>query len=296
LIVFDSTIVCWQIKSYFTLCTFHFEAIPMRVETAMPNVLSLHGRVAVVTGGTQGLGEAVARVFAARGAAGIVICGRNIAKGEAVAQDLTSQACKAVFVHADLVKLEDCRAVIAAADRAFGRVDVLVNAAASTDRGTITDTSPELYDYIMALNVRAPFFLMQDAIKIMQREKSAGSIINILSMSAHGGQPFLTPYSMSKGALLTLTRNVAFALMDQRIRVNGLGVGWMDTPGEDAIVKKYHGKHDGWLAEAEQSQPWGRLVKPDEVARACAYLASDESGLMSGAIIDFAQMVLGAHA
>jgi NAD(P)-dependent dehydrogenase (short-subunit alcohol dehydrogenase family) len=268
----------------------------MTAETTAPNLLSLQGRVAVITGGTQGLGEAVARVFAARGAAGIIICGRNISKGEIVAQDLTSEACKAIFVHADLAQVEDCRAVIMAADRAFGRVDVLVNSAASTDRGTIIDTSPELYEYIMALNVRAPFFLIQDAIKIMQREKIAGSIINILSMSAHGGQPFLTPYSMSKGALLTLTKNVAFALMDQRIRINGLGVGWMDTPGEDAIVKKYHGKQDGWLTEAEQSQPWGRLVKPEEVARACAYLASDESGLMSGAIIDFAQMVLGAHA
>jgi NAD(P)-dependent dehydrogenase (short-subunit alcohol dehydrogenase family) len=100
---------------------------------------------------------------------------------------------------------------------------------------------------------------------------------------------------MSKGALLTLTKNVAFALMREHIRVNGLCVGWMDTPGEDAIVKRYHGKTDGWLAEAEAGQPWGRLVKPDEIARACAYLASDESGLMSGAIIDFAQTVLGAH-
>ncbi len=256
---------------------------------------TLAGRVAVVTGGTQGLGEAVARLFAARGAAGIVVCGRNAAKGEAVAADLSAKGTRTLFVKADLVEVADCRAVIAAADRAFGRVDALVNAAASTDRGAIADTSPELYDSIMALNVRAPFFLMQETVKIMRREKIAGSIVNILSMSAHGGQPFLTPYSMSKGALLTLTKNVAFALMGERIRVNGLGVGWMDTPGEDAIVRKYHDKQDGWLAEAEASQPWGRLVKPEEVARACAYLCSDESGLMSGAIIDFAQMVLGAH-
>jgi NAD(P)-dependent dehydrogenase (short-subunit alcohol dehydrogenase family) len=268
----------------------------MTVETAPSNLFSMQGRVAVITGGTQGLGEAVARLFVTRGTAGIVICGRNAEKGRAVAQELHSKTCKVIFIQADLAKVQDCRSVISATDNAFGRVDILVNAAASTDRGTITDTSPELYEYIMALNVRAPFFLMQDAIKIMQREKIAGSIINILSMSAHGGQPFLTPYSMSKGALLTLTKNVAFALMSQRIRVNGLGVGWMDTPGEDAVVRKYHGKQDGWLIEAEQSQPLGRLIKPEEVARACAYLASDESGLMTGAIIDFAQMVLGAHA
>jgi NAD(P)-dependent dehydrogenase (short-subunit alcohol dehydrogenase family) len=256
---------------------------------------NLKGRIAVVTGGTQGLGEAVARLFVARGVSGLVICGRNVERGKMIAGELSKQGCQTIFVKADLAKLKDSRAVIAAADKIFGRVDILVNAAASTDRGTITDTSPELYDYIMGLNARAPFFMMQDAIKIMQREKTAGSIINILSMSAHGGQPFLTPYSMSKGALLTLTKNVALAVMRDKIRVNGLGVGWMDTPGEDAIVKKYHGKKTGWLKQAEKTQPWGRLVKPDEVARACAYLASDESGLMSGAIIDFAQMVLGAH-
>jgi NAD(P)-dependent dehydrogenase (short-subunit alcohol dehydrogenase family) len=256
---------------------------------------SLKGRIAVVTGGTQGLGEHVARLFAKRGAEGLVICGRNAAKGRVVARDISASGCKTVFVQADLSKVKDCRKVMAAADKTFGKVHILVNAAASTDRGTITDTSPELYDYIMAINVRGPFFLMQEAIRIMKREKIQGSIVNILSMSAHGGQPFLTPYSMSKGALLTLTKNVAFAVMQDRIRVNGLGVGWMDTPGEDAIVKRYHGKKDGWLKQAEKTQPWGRLVKPDEIARACAYLASDESGLMSGAIIDFAQMVLGAH-
>ncbi|MBN9064193.1 MAG: short-chain dehydrogenase [Rhizobiales bacterium 65-9] len=256
---------------------------------------SLKGRIAVVTGGTQGLGEAIARVFAARGAAGLVICGRNADKGGKVAASLEAEGCKALYVRADLARVEDCRAVIAAADRAFGRVDALVNAGASTDRGSILDTAPDVYDAIMAVNVRAPFFLMQDAIKIMLREKIAGSIVNIQSISAHGGQPFLTPYSVSKGALMTLTKNVAFAMMSHRIRVNGLNVGWMDTPGEDAIVRKYHGKQDGWLAEAEQTQPWGRLVKPDEIARACAYLCSDESGLMSGANIDFAQMVPGAN-
>lgn len=263
--------------------------------TASSAPYDLDGRIGIVTGGTQGLGEAVARLFAARGAGGLVICGRNAEKGEKVAAGITAEGCPTRFVRADLTRIEDCRAVIAAADARFGRVDALVNAAASTDRGTITDTSPELYEMIMALNVRAPFFLMQDAIKIMEREGRGGTIVNILSVSAHGGQPFLTPYSMSKGALLTLTKNVAFAKMREKIRVNGLGVGWMDTPGEDAIVRRYHGKTDGWLAEAEAGQPWGRLVKPDEIARACLYLSTPESGLMSGAIIDFAQTVTGAH-
>lgn len=263
--------------------------------TAATEHLSLKNRVAVITGATQGLGEQVARLFAARGASGIVLVGRNQERGAALARELGSAECRVVFAAADLAKLDDVRTVIRTADKAFSRVDCLVNAGASTDRGTITDTTPEIYDYIMDVNVKAPFFLMQDAIKIMQREKIAGSIVNIQSMSAHGGQPFLTPYSMSKGALMILTKNVAFAMLGQKIRINGLNVGWMDTPGEEAIGIKYHDRKPGWIAEAQKSQPWGRLVSPQEVARACAYLCSDESGLMSGAIIDLAQAVLGTH-
>ena len=255
----------------------------------------LGGKVAVVTGGTQGLGEAIARLFAARGAAGLVICGRQSDKGEAVAADLTGQGCRTVFVRADLARVDDARAVVAAAERAFGRVDALVNAAGITDRGTIFDTSPELFDRMVAVNLRAPFFLMQEAAKLMRRERVEGAMVNILSMSAHGGQPFLTPYSMSKGALATLTKNAAFSLMPWRIRVNALNIGWMNTPGEDRIMRTVHGATDGWLEKAAAEQPFGRLIEPDEVARACAFLCSAESGLMTGAVIDFDQSVAGCY-
>jgi NAD(P)-dependent dehydrogenase (short-subunit alcohol dehydrogenase family) len=120
-------------------------------------------------------------------------------------------------------------------------------------------------------------------------------MVNIISMSGHGGQPFITAYCASKGALITLTKNVAFGLMRHGIRVNGLCIGWTDTPGEDRIMKMYHGAADGWLEQAEASLPFGRLIKPDEVARATAYLSTDESGLMTGSIIDFDQQVLGCY-
>jgi NAD(P)-dependent dehydrogenase (short-subunit alcohol dehydrogenase family) len=258
-------------------------------------IRQLEGKVAVVTGGTQGLGEAVARLFAERGAAGLVICGRQVEKGQGVAADLTRMGCPTQFVRADLSRVEDARAVPDAADRAFGRVDALVNAAGITDRGTVFDTSPELFDRMVAVNVRAPFFLMQAAAKIMRRERIAGAMVNILSMSAHGGQPFLTAYSMSKGALATLTKNVAFSLMPWRIRVNALNLGWMNTPGEDTIMRREHGATDGWLEKAAAEQPFGRLIEPAEVARACAYLVSAESGLMTGAVIDFDQSVAGCY-
>jgi NAD(P)-dependent dehydrogenase (short-subunit alcohol dehydrogenase family) len=264
---------------------------PQRAEYRGP--ANLTGKIAVVTGGSQGLGEAIARLFAERGAAGVVICGRNEANGARVAAEIEATGCPTIFVAADLGTVADCRKVIAEADRRFKRVDVLVNAAGLSDRGNIFETTEERFNEIFNVNVRAPFFLIQETAKIMRREKIAGSIINIQSMSAHGGQPFITAYCSSKGALATLTRNVAHSLIKFRIRVNGLNIGWMATPGEDRIMKSYHGAKDGWLEEAVKSRPFGRLVDPREVARACAYLGSDESGLMTGSNVDFDQTIVG---
>ncbi len=256
----------------------------------------MDGRIAVVTGGTQGLGAAIARLFAERGAAGLVICGRSRPKGEAVASDIVQRsAAKAVFVEADLARVEDCRAVVAAADRTFGRVDTLVNAAATTDRGTILDTDPDLFDRMMAINLRAPFFLTQEAVSIMRREGVAGTIVNIGSMSSLAGQPFLAAYCASKGGLATLTRNTAYALLRNRIRVNGLDIGWMASEGEDRIQREHHGAPADWLDRAAAAQPFGRLVDPAEVARAVVFLASDESGLMTGSVVNFDQSVWGAY-
>jgi NAD(P)-dependent dehydrogenase (short-subunit alcohol dehydrogenase family) len=252
------------------------------------------GKIAVVTGASQGLGEAIARLLAERGAAGLVLGGRNAERGSAVAKDIAKGGCKTHFVAGELAEIEACRALTAKADAEFSRLDVLVNAAAITDRGTLIDTSPELFDRMFSVNVRAPFFLMQDAAKIMIRERIQGAMVNILSMSAHGGQPFIIAYSGSKGALLTLTKNAAFSLLRNRIRVNGLTIGWMDTPGEERIQKVYHDAPKDWLAKAEAEMPAGRLLKPAEVARAVAFLASDESGMMTGSIIDFDQQVVGS--
>lgn len=263
-------------------------------DTASLKSLSLEGKVAIVTGSTQGLGEAICHMFAERGVAGLVVTGRNAERGKKVRQALEAKKVKTVFVAADLAAVDAAEKVVAAADKAFGRVDILVNAAAITDRGTIWDTRPELFDTMFNVNVRAPFFMMQHTLHVMKRENIQGSIINIISMSGHGGQSFITAYCASKGALITLTKNVAYSVMNHRIRVNGLTIGWMDTPGEDRIMKTYHGAADGWLEKAEKGRPFGRLLKPDEVARAVAFLASAESGLMTGSIIDFDQQVLGA--
>lgn len=252
------------------------------------------GKVAVVTGGTQGLGAAIAALFVERGARGIVICGRSQDKGAAQAAALSEASGADVrFVQADLAHVDDCRSVISAADRHFGCIDTLVNAAAMTDRGTILDTSPELFDRIFATNVRAPFFLMQEAVTVMRRERTEGTIVNVCSMSALAGQPFIAAYCASKGALATLTQNTAYALLRNRIRVNGLNLGWMSSDGEDRIQRTYHGASDDWLAQANAAQPFGRLIDPAEAARAVAFLASAESGLMTGSMVNFDQSVWG---
>ena len=255
----------------------------------------LDGKIAVVTGGTQGLGAAIALRFAQSGAAGIVTCGRNAENGIKVAMEITERSGVPVeFVQADLGRVDECRTVISAADAKFGGVNVLVNAAAVTDRGTLVDTSEDLFNSMFEVNVRGPFFLMQETVKVMIGHGIEGSIVNIGSMSAFSGQPFITAYCMSKGALATLTRNAGFALLRNRIRVNQLNIGWMASDGEDMIQRKYHEAEDDWLAKAGEMQPTGRLIDPAEVAKAAAFLASDDSGLMTGSVVNFDQTVWGA--
>lgn len=255
---------------------------------------NLRGKIIVVTGSTQGLGEGIARHLAERGAEGIVVCGRSVDKGEAVARSIDNADTRSIFVQSDLRAPEDCRAIIRRADDVFGRVDGLVNAAGITTRGTIDDTSVELWDEMFAVNTRAPFILMQAAIAVMKREGNGGSIVNVLSMSSHGGQPFITAYCASKGALATLTKNVANAVRRDRIRVNGLNIGWMSTPNEH-VVQLAMGRDEGWLAEADAAQPFGRILRPIDAAKLSAFLLSEDAGVMTGALIDVDQNVMGTY-
>ena len=250
-------------------------------------------KVFIVTGGTQGLGKEIALQLARKDAEGIVICGRNSSNGEAAVREISEIGCTCEYVQADLTIAEDCRKVVRACDEKFGKVHGLVNAAGSTDRGGLEDTTVEAWDRMFNLNVRAPFLLTQDVIKIMKRNKSGGSIVNIISDCGHGGPPYLMAYSVSKGALATLTKNNAHALRLDRIRVNGIKMGWTFTPHED-IVQKGMGKGDNWLEEAEAQMPFGRLMRPYDIAYLVNFLLSDQSEMMTGAIIDFNQNVVGA--
>ena len=262
----------------------------------MAQLTGLNNKVAVITGGSQGLGAATARLFAERGAKGLILCGRQTDKGLLVAKKIQQQypSCKVHFVTADLADVDSPKRIIAAAQECFGQLDILINVAGLSARGTLLDTTPELYDRIMNINVRAPFFLMQEAAKLMRSNKNDGTIVSIGSVAAYAGMPMLTAYCTSKGGLNTLTRNAAHALMRDRIRVNCLNIGWMASDEEDVIQRKYHGAEDGWQEKVGAGMPFGRLVDPDEVARALAFLASDESGLMTGSVVNFDQSVWAA--
>ena len=252
------------------------------------------GRVALVTGYTQGVGEALLHQMADEGLVGAIVTGRNAARGVAVVEALEQKGCDAWFVPADLADADDVAGIAEAADERFGRIDHLANCAGVTDRGDVWDTEPALFDRMMAVNVRAPFQLIQATAKIARRNGSPASVVNVGSVAGYGGAPFITPYSISKGALMTMTKSVAYQLMRNQVRVVTVNPGWMDTPGEDMIQRKYHDAGDDWLEKAEAEQPFGRLIKTEELVRTLAFVLSDDAGMMTGAIIDYDQSVQGA--
>jgi NAD(P)-dependent dehydrogenase (short-subunit alcohol dehydrogenase family) len=252
---------------------------------------TLTDRVAVVTGSTSGIGRGIALHFAQLGAA-VVVHGTNTAHGDAVVAGIREAGGRALFIAADLTDTDDCQAIIRTAAREFGRVDVLVNNAGDVSRGTIETVPLALWDRILAVNLRAPFILMQAVIPHM-RARGGGSIVNIGSVNAYIGEPKLCPYSVSKGGLMTLTRNAAAFLNQYRIRVNQLNVGWTLTEGEHR-VKLLEGKGEGWLEDAVTTRPFGRLLEPQDIAYAAAYFASDESSCITGSVMDMEQYPVGA--
>ena len=142
---------------------------------------------------------------------------------------------------------------------AYGKVDCLVNAAGLTTRGTLLDTTPELFDAHVAVNLRGPFFLMQAVVRSLVERGAPGSIVNVISSSELGGQPYLAPYVAAKAGLAGLTRNAAYAHRFDRIRINGVDIGWTDTEGEDATQREFHGADDSWRERAARALPMGRL-------------------------------------
>jgi NAD(P)-dependent dehydrogenase (short-subunit alcohol dehydrogenase family) len=252
---------------------------------------SLENKVALVTGSISGIGRGIVEHFATLGAR-VVVHARNEGPARNVAASLRDAGHDASAVAGDLARVDACRQVVRFAIETYGRIDVLVNNAAMTTRGSLADAPVELWDTLMAVNVRAPFLCMQEAVASMKKT-GGGSIVNIGSINAYVGLPNLGPYSVSKGALMTMTRNAAAALGEHRIRVNQINVGWTLTEGEDR-VQQAEGRGPDWLADAVKTRPFGRLLQPKDIALAAAYFATDDSALVTGAVMDLEQFPMGA--
>lgn len=254
----------------------------------MTSMRSLAGRVALVTGSSQGMGAGIARRLHAAGAR-VMLHGLEEAAGQRFATELSAAGPEADFYPGDLAAESACRALVEAAVARFGSLDLLVHSAGDNSRGTLETTTAALWDRIFAVNVRAAFLLAQAALPFLRRSASP-AIVLIGSVNAYIGEPKLMAYSASKGALMTLTRNLASALARDRIRVNCINPGWTLTENEDRVKREQEGRPD-WLAQAVLTRPHGRLLSPDEVGDAVLLFAD---AIVSGAVLDYEQLPVGA--
>jgi NAD(P)-dependent dehydrogenase (short-subunit alcohol dehydrogenase family) len=248
---------------------------------------SLAGKVAVVTGSTQGLGAAIAKLYVREGAK-VVLTGLSAADGIAMARKLGRNA---VFEQTDLSRVEDCKRLIDVALERFRKIDILVNNAVDATRTTVDDVTAQVFDRIFGVNVRAPLLLAHHAIESLRRQK--GVIINIGSINAFMGEPSLLVYAASKAAVQTASRNLANYLKFERVRVYCLNIGWMNSEGERAMMKQL-GHPPDFLERQGKAWPLGRILKPAEVAEVALFMASDKAAPFSGQVIELEQFPTGA--
>lgn len=245
----------------------------------------LTGKAILVTGSSNGIGRAMAARLVAEGAK-VVVHGRDREEVEGVCRELGDQAAP---VTGDLADPETPQALVDATVAAFGRIDGLVNNAGIYPRGEVTGTTVDFFDEIFAVNVRAPLLASEAAARAFRAQGSGGAIVTVGSINAWCGLPRLTVYSMSKGALMTMTRNLADSLGPERIRLNQLNVGWTFTANEDATQQK-EGHKPGWEKHVPVRQaPSGRIMQPEEIAAHTAFWLSDESAPVSGQIYEVEQ-------
>jgi NAD(P)-dependent dehydrogenase (short-subunit alcohol dehydrogenase family) len=242
-------------------------------------------KVIVVTGAAQGIGYGIAELLASEGAR-VVIGDVQREKGEAAAAKICAQGGEALFQHTDILKEDDCANLLNTATQHYGKLDGLVNNVGWPARATIEETTAELWDTYMNLNLRGAFFCCKHALPLMKArgDHSGGSIVNIGTIHGLQAQPNLLAYGVAKGGLLTLTRTLAGAYRSDHIRVNYVIPGWVVSEGEIAIHEKL-GMSEDELRARGAKQPMGRHQTPQDAAQTALFLLSDESSQITGQIM-----------
>ncbi len=254
--------------------------------------MRLKDKVVIVTGSTTGIGKAIALRCVAEGAK-VVVHGLERELGEEVVSEIGKDAAR---LHIEDLTNEGAPGrLVELAVKSFGKLDAVVNNAALVIASTIHDTDLAFLRKVMEINMVAPYAMIQAALPELRKTK--GNVLNIGSVNAHGGEPNLMAYSISKGALMTLTRNLGDTLhREDGVRVNQINPGWVLTENE-AKLKRSHGLPIDWYRELPDIYaPAGRILKPAEMAAAAVYWLADESGPISGQVVDLEQYpVLGRN-
>lgn len=252
----------------------------------MPNQ-PLQGKIALVTGSTTGIGEAIARRFAREGAK-VMVHGLDAEEANGVVAAIRDGGGEADLYIADVGDPANCVKLMDAVTDRFGGIDILVNNAALIARSNVGTTTPEFFDRVIAVNLRAPLFLIQAAVPWFRR-RAGGSVINIGSVNGYCGEANQLDYSIAKGGLMVMTRNLADALGRDNIRVNILALGWVLTPNEYKL-KISEGMPEDWPQRIPlETAPTGRVFTPEEVAFWVSAFASEEATLVNGTVFDMEQ-------
>lgn len=248
-----------------------------------PRGKRVEGKVAIVTGAGSGIGRVAAGLLAREGAK-VVVAGRTAAAGEETVRRIADAGGEGTFVETDVSREADCVRLIERTIETYGRLDVLVNNAAIYPRATLEETSLDFWRQVLEINLTGPFLLCREAVPRMI-QGGGGSIINVGSFNGLAGAPNLVAYSVAKGGLLTLTRNIAAAYSQQGVRVNYLIPGWVLTDTERKI-QALEGHDAAWLEAQAANLPGGRFSRPEDAALAILFLASDESVFVNGTILN----------
>jgi NAD(P)-dependent dehydrogenase (short-subunit alcohol dehydrogenase family) len=252
--------------------------------------MRLKDKVILITGSTTGVGEGMARMFAEEGAF-VIVHGTREDAAKTLVAEITAKGGRAGYVIGSLDDAEVPAKLIASVIEQCGRIDALVNNAAVMTRTSLETTDLETWDRTIAVNLRAPYLLIQAALPHF-RKQGGGKILNIGSINGYCGERNQFVYSISKGGLMTLTRNIADAYGPEGIRIHQFNLGWVLTPNEYALKIK-EGLPDDWPEKVPRTYaPSGRIMTPVDVAYGAVYFLSDEAPLINGSVLDFEQYPL----